>query len=104
VIAVAGAMWGNKSDQIISYYRPNFHENKNSPEVKIFIQKLKRKRTGGQLGDCDLTLIWAKKRYCNPITGESPCDPVYAKKMIAKKSQDDQQQQSIFPQDDTDPF
>tara|TARA_R110000868_G_scaffold36279_7_gene128949 strand:- start:2090 stop:3931 length:1842 start_codon:yes stop_codon:yes gene_type:complete len=70
-----GAMWGNKSDQIISYYRPNFHENKNSPEVKIFIQKLKRKRTGGQLGDFDLTLLWQRKRYCDITTGEIPCDP-----------------------------
>ncbi len=38
-----GAMWGNKSDQILSYYRPNFHLNKNSPEVTIYVQKLKRK-------------------------------------------------------------
>jgi twinkle protein len=74
-----GAMWGNKADQIISYYRPNFHENKNSPEVKVFIQKLKRKRTGGQLGDCDMTLIWSKKRYSSLYTGEIPCDPVLAK-------------------------
>ncbi len=99
-----GAMWGNKSDQIISYYRPNFHENKNSPEVKIFIQKLKRKRTGGQLGDCDLTLVWSKKRYCNTITGETPCDPVYAKKMLAKKEQEDHQQQSMFDTGGEAPF
>jgi len=75
-----GAMWGNKSDQILSYYRPNFHENKNSPEVTIYVQKLKRKRTGGQLGQFDLTLIWAKKRYCNPVTGEVPCDPLTVNK------------------------
>jgi twinkle protein len=70
-----GSMWGNKADQILSYYRPNFHENKNSPEVTIYVQKLKRKRTGGQLGQFDLTLIWSKKRYCDMITGEVPCDP-----------------------------
>lgn len=100
-----GAMWGNKSDQIISYYRPNFHENKNSPEVKIFIQKLKRKRTGGQLGDCDLTLVWSQKRYCNPITGESPCDPQYAEKMLLKQKQESQQQVTFtFNENDPDPF
>lgn len=78
-----GAMWGNKSDQIISYYRPNFHENKNSPEVKVFIQKLKRKRTGGQLGDCDMTLLWSKKRYTEAMSGCTPCDPILAKKETA---------------------
>ena len=75
-----GAMWGNKSDQILSYYRPNFHVNKNSPEVTIYVQKLKRKRTGGQLGQFDLTLIWSKKRYSDPMTGEIPCDPILANK------------------------
>jgi len=83
-----GAMWGNKSDQIISYYRPNFHVDKNSPEVKVFIQKLKRKRTGGQLGDCDMTLIWSKKRYSEMISGDMPCDPIQAKSQIAKKESD----------------
>jgi len=75
-----GAMWGNKADQILSYYRPNFHINKNSPEVTIYIQKLKRKRTGGQLGQFDLTLLWSKKRYSNPFTGETPCDPQLVKR------------------------
>lgn len=70
-----GAMWGNKSDQILSYYRPNFHENKNSPEVRVFVQKLKRKRTGGQLGEFDLTLLWSQKRYCDMSNHEVPCDP-----------------------------
>lgn len=75
-----GAMWGNKADQILSYYRPNFHDSKNSPEVTVYVQKLKRKRTGGQLGQFDLTLIWSKKRYSDPIKGETPCDPELAKR------------------------
>jgi len=79
-----GAMWGNKSDQILSYYRPNFHLNKNSPEVTIYVQKLKRKRTGGQLGQFDLTLLWSKKRYSDPLTGETPCDPELAKRKKAE--------------------
>lgn len=81
-----GAMWGNKCDQIISYYRPNFHIDKNSPEVQIHIQKLKRKRTGGQLGCFDLILLWSKKRYADPITNETPCDPELAKKIIESES------------------
>lgn len=77
-----GAMWGNKCDQIISYYRPLFHESKNSPEVQIHIQKTKRKRTGGQNGQFDLLLLWSQKRFSDPITGEVPCDPILAKRLI----------------------
>ena len=75
-----GAMWGNKSDNIISYYRPQFHVDKNSPAVEIFIQKVKRKRTGGQLGSFSLTFNWNKKRFSNPITGNVPCNPSEAEK------------------------
>jgi twinkle protein len=75
-----GSMWGNKADQIISYYRPRYHEDKNSPEVDVHIQKLKRKRTGGKLGYFSMYLDWKRKRYADPITGEMPCDPERAKK------------------------
>ncbi len=70
-----GAVWGNKCDQILSYYRPNFHVDKNSPEVQVYVQKLKRKRTGGKLGHMDMTLIWSKKRYTEALSRETPCDP-----------------------------
>ena len=73
-----GAAWGNKMDNIISYYRPRFHEDKNSPEVEVYVQKLKRKRTGGKLGHFPLSLIWSKKRYSNS-NQETPCDPKLAK-------------------------
>jgi twinkle protein len=73
-----GAMWANKCDQILSYYRPQYHVDKNSPEVEIFIQKVKRKRTGGQLGSFPLSFIWSKKRFCYPIDGSIPCDPQMA--------------------------
>jgi len=83
-----GAMFGNKVDQIISYHRPRFHEDKNSPEVDVYIQKLKRKRTGGKLGNFPLTLNWKAKRFSNPITGEAPCDPLGAKKTKLKIEND----------------
>lgn len=79
-----GSMWGNKADQILSYYRPNFHIDKNSPEVTVYVQKLKRKRTGGKLGNFDLYLNWSKKRYINQVTNEMPCDPEFAKKSKVK--------------------
>jgi hypothetical protein len=70
-----GSMWANKSDNVISYYRPNHHENKSSPEVKIFIQKIKRIRTGGKCGQFDLTMNWAIKRFVDPISGMAFCSP-----------------------------
>lgn len=82
-----GAMWGNKCDQILSYYRPNFHLNKNDPQVKVFVQKLKRKRTGGQLGDFDMVLLWHQKRYSS-ADGQVPCDPKRKDYLAGKKSND----------------
>ena len=81
-----GAAWGNKMDNIISYYRPNFHNDKNDPNVQIYVQKLKRKRTGGKLGDFPLVLMWQEKRYAEPILGYRPCDP----KLVNKKNGDQQ--------------
>jgi twinkle protein len=69
-----GAMWGNKSDQIIIYHRPLFHNDKNSPEVEIHVIKTKRKRTGGQNGEFQLRMLWSQKRFCDPITNDIPCD------------------------------
>lgn len=82
-----GAMWGNKMDNILSYYRPNFHINKNSPEVTVYVQKVKRKRTGGQLGNFDLSLVWSRKRYAD-TKGVMPCDPKRAKYILEKPKED----------------
>lgn len=95
-----GAAWGNKMDNIISYYRPNFHNNKNDPNVQVYIQKLKRKRTGGQLGDFPLILNWPKKRYANVVNGDMYCDPLLAAGKIKKT----EQQQLWTPYKDEDPF
>ncbi len=76
-----GAMWGNKADSITIYDRPEFYKDKNSPIVKIHQIKTKRKRTGGQNGEFDLVLLWSKKRFADPITNETPCDPELAKKI-----------------------
>ena len=76
-----GAMWGNKSDQIISYYRPNFHIDKSDTSVEVYIQKLKRKRTGGKLGSFSLKLDWKTKRYIDN-NDTAFCDPLRARKFI----------------------
>jgi len=89
-----GAMWGNKSDQILSYHRPEFHNNPNSKEVMVRVLKVKRKRTGGQLGDVDLFLDWEKKRFTDPVNGEMPCDPKAAE-LKKKKSLNDYKQPEL---------
>lgn len=75
-----GSMWGNKVDALISYYRPNFHIDKNDPNVDVHLQKIKRRRTGGKLGYFSIMLDWKTKRY--NIGGEIPCDPVLAKRIL----------------------
>lgn len=62
-----GAAWANKSDNIISYYRPNHHVDKTSPEVQIYVQKIKRRRTGGQPGDFPMKMLWKIKRFVDAI-------------------------------------
>jgi twinkle protein len=70
-----GAMWANKADNIISYYRPNHHIEKTSPEVQIFTQKIKRRRTGGKPGDFPIRMKWEMKRFVDPISGLPYLDP-----------------------------
>lgn len=95
-----GSMWANKADQILSYYRPRFHEDKNSTEVDVYVQKLKRKRTGGKLGHFPLSLNWQAKRYVTG-KGDSPCDPKYAKHKLAQAENDFVQQDIWHPNPNT---
>ncbi len=88
-----GSMWGNKADQILSYYRPNAHVDKNDPNVQLHVQKVKRKRTGGKLGYVDLMLDWSKKRY---VSGDKIyCDPQRAKEILAQQERNEYTQQVI---------
>lgn len=86
-----GSMWANKMDNIMSYHRPRYHEDKNSPEAQVWVQKVKRKRTGGEPGCVDLHLVWAQKRFAEMPTNEMPCDP----KLVGKK---DEKAEKIFNQ------
>ena len=90
-----GAMTGNKSDQIISYYRPNYHSDKNDPNVHAIMQKVKRKRTGGKLGTFEMRLNWKTKRY-EDMFGTSFCDPKRAEKIKF------QEQNGLLPDDKID--
>lgn len=96
-----GSMFGNKVDLLVSYHRPRFHEDKNSPQVEIYVQKVKRKRTGGKLGSFPLTLSWKTKRYVQE-DGYIPCDPLLAKKTITKQESYREQQDMWLPYADKD--
>jgi hypothetical protein len=61
---------------------------------------LKRKRTGGKLGWFPLVLMWNIKRYANPETGETPCDPAKAKKIFDKANNDFRPQRLPYKDDD----
>jgi len=95
-----GAMWGNKCDNIVSYYRPNFHINKNDPHVTIYIQKIKRKRTGGKLGHFEIQLNWSTKRYCDSSDNVF-CDIDKANKIMFRETNglipDNKAEQDNFP-------
>lgn len=76
-----GSMWANKMDNIMSYHRPRYHEDKNSPEAQVWTQKIKRKRTGGEPGSVDLFLIWHIKRFSEQLNDKTPCDPIVAEEL-----------------------
>lgn len=80
-----GAMWGNKSDNIIIYHRPNFHENPSDPMVDIHIRKVKRKRTGGKHGCLRIKLNWNTKRYESEWGTETYLDPQRAESIRFKE-------------------
>lgn len=85
-----GAMWANKSDNIISYHRPNwFKENgKKDPTVHVYAQKIKRKRTGGDLDKIELYWDFKSSRFFAEEYGETKfyCDPGRKQNYLDSKS------------------
>lgn len=96
-----GAMWANKSDNIVSYYRPNHHINKTSPEVRIYIQKIKRRRTGGKPGEFDTRLNWEIKRFVDPISGTPYCNH---RRIVQLDNQQPELWKPYKDESDADPF
>ena len=58
-----GAMWANKTDNIIIVHRPNWETNKEDGLTQIITEKIKRKRTGGSLGECFMVYEPYSARY-----------------------------------------
>lgn len=69
-----GVMWNNKCDQIISVERPQWYVDKTSGHTRLKTHKIKRRRTGGSLGDCDFGYVLKESRYCEKSTDKIICD------------------------------
>lgn len=91
-----GAQWGNKLDDIWSYYRPNWHIDKQDPTIEIHFQKIKRKRTGGKLGIVRATLDWDTRRFVMS-DGIAPCDVALAEKVLRAENYDQGILGDLFP-------
>jgi twinkle protein len=75
-----GPMWNNKSDNIISVERPAWYDNKTSGWTRIKTHKIKRRRTGGSLGEADFDFVLKESRYCEKDSNLVVCDPKKAAK------------------------
>ena len=69
-----GPMWNNKSDNILSVERPEWHTNKTSGWTRIKTHKIKRRRTGGSLGEADFDFVLKEARYYERDTEKLICD------------------------------
>lgn len=74
-----GPMWNNKGDNLISIERPLWYSDKTSGLTRIKTHKIKRRRTGGSIGQCDFDYVLRESRYCEHGTDKFICDPKRAK-------------------------
>lgn len=65
-----GAMWGNKMDNIMSVFRPNYHTDPSSTEVEVHVKKIKKQKLVGIPGICCFDFNRKSNRYF--IDGSSP--------------------------------
>lgn len=70
-----GVMWNNKCDQIISVERPEWYSNKASGLTRIKTHKVKRRRTGGTIGETDFNYLFTSSRYAEIPNQKVVCDP-----------------------------
>jgi twinkle protein len=80
-----GAMWSNKSDHLLSVYRPNAHQNKLDPVTHVHQQKVKRKRTGGDYGYAEFIWHFRMSRFSD-ASGKFFCDPRRLQDYLDSKS------------------
>lgn len=82
-----GIMWNNKLDFIASVERPEWYSNKQSGLTKFKTHKIKRRRTGGALGECEFDYVLKESRYYQKDGELLICDSkVASKEKSAKKN------------------
>ncbi len=90
-----GPMWNNKSDNIISIERPKWQDDKTSGLTRVKTHKIKRRRTGGSIGECDFDYILRESIYCEQGTDKIICNQnrvkVYREIQEQKVAQPEQQ-------------
>jgi twinkle protein len=70
-----GVMWNNKIDNIIAIERPNWYSDKTSGLTRAKTHKIKRRRTGGSLGEADFNYLFSSSRYAECPNDMVICDP-----------------------------
>jgi len=93
-----GQMWRNKIDNILGVGRPNWGNDNLSTLTRIETHKIKRRRTGGSIGECDFDYLLSQSRYCETLTQKVVCDQKRAaeyKQIIAQPKGEEQKIQ--FP-------
>jgi len=58
-----GAMWNNKSDNILVYYRPNRNENPQDTLCQFFSKKIRRQNIVGTIGSMDMHYIYQDRTF-----------------------------------------
>ena len=78
-----GAMWGNKSDNIVYVHRPHYTSDKSSTAVMVGSQKIKKQKLCGRPGDVLMDFRLDSMRFLiegfNPLSGDTKIekdDPV----------------------------
>lgn len=81
-----GAMWNNKMDNILTIERPEWWQDKTSTWIQIRTHKIKRKRTGGQVGgEIDFSYLPSQTNFCLKDTDKLILDRKRAEDYIADK-------------------
>lgn len=100
-----GVMWNNKCDQILSVERPAWYQDKSSGWTRVETHKVKRRRTGGSLGEADFDYVLRQSRYCERGTDKFICDPKRAETYKDLKDiEENYINPSLIEDDDEPPF
>lgn len=87
-----GAMWNNKSDNILVYHRPFAQTDPQNPICEFHSKKIRRQKTVGKKGFIIFEMLFAKRRFF--FTGSDPLE----KLMIQKNFSFEYQQAEIKEQ------